>query len=193
MNGISEIVIAAEAATRANTSGPFLAIIAQNLRNRIDFVARNLLGNNGRSGRSIKRETSVSVAPCSRLPLNTACCGEYFSDSETERKSWPSLHRLCGGNRAKHNSFAERCHNSAVSLAGTLPALRSGLVRPTFRLIRSFRIKHRFLTRMPNAMRGLLELRTYRSAADGALSPDDSPASLLECPLHALEGYSGAL
>ena len=100
-----------------------LTIIAKNLRNRIDFVVETFWEqrtkwtvDQTRNQRFLFGRTTFTFEEATG---NTAGCGIFFLIVNGEREEiLPFFHRLCGGNRAKHNSFAKRCHNSAVSLTG---------------------------------------------------------------------------
>ena len=99
------------------------AIIAKNLCDSVDFVVETFWEqrtewtvDQTRNQRFLFGRTTFTLK---KATGNTAGCGIFFLIVNGEReKILTILHRLCGGNRAKHNSFAERCHNSAVSLTG---------------------------------------------------------------------------
>ena len=102
-----------------------LAIIAKNLRNCVDFVVETFreqrtewtVDQTGNQSFLFRRPTFT----LEKATGNTASCGIFFLIVNGEREEILAIfHGLCGGNRAKHNSFAERCHNSAVSLTGNL-------------------------------------------------------------------------
>ena len=102
-----------------------LAIIAKNLRDCVDFVVETFweqwtqwtVDQTGNQSFLFSR----AAFPLEEATWNTASCRIFFLIVNGQwEEILTILYRLRRGNRAKYNSFAQRRHNSAISLTGNL-------------------------------------------------------------------------